>query len=165
MDAAHPLMLGDSQIRIIEQAPDHFVAYDPPYVLFGLIFITFGVLVGALMGFVTWKTAGWRMVYSVGYLAAVIFALIGAGAATTKGYVSGSITSGQIATYREIFGARFDGMPVLLRDVRLARVEDVKNLHRVILVMRDGQTVSLTSASDRAGYDDLAQAINQVLGH
>jgi len=158
-------MLGDSQIRIIEQAPGHFVACDPPYMLFGLMFVACGVFVAALMGFVTWKTGGWRMVYSVGYLAAVLLALIGTGAAALKGYISGSTNSGQIATYREVFGTRFEGTPIFLRDVRLARVEDVKNLHRVVLVMQDGQTVSLTSATDRAGYDDLAQAINKLLGH
>jgi hypothetical protein len=158
-------MVPDSQIRVIQQSPGQFVAYDPPYTVFGILFIGIAVFVVLLMVFVTWKTGGSRPVYLVGYVAAGLLLLMGAAAASATGYISASEKTGEIQTRRRILGANFEGEHIRLREVQLARVEDMKNLHRVVLVLKTGQTVSLTSATDRDGYDSVAQAINRLLGH
>ena len=46
-------MLPDSQIRIVQQTPSELLAYDPPYYVFGAVFIAFGIFVMAVMLVVT----------------------------------------------------------------------------------------------------------------
>jgi hypothetical protein len=150
-----------AQLRIIEQSPDHMVAYDPPYVVFGVAFTAFAVVVVLLMIFVTWKT-GWRAVYLVGFLVAIILALIGIGVGTTASYIRADRT-GNVAVEKTVFGAPFAGPSYPARDVTEAKVETSKNLRRVVLILRNGEVIAITSATDRSGYDDVARAINQVL--
>ncbi len=158
-------MFSDSQIRIVEQTPTHFLAYDPPYVVFGIIFVIFGFLIAGLMLFVTWKTGGFKAVYLVGYAASLIILLIGSGAATTKSYISGSRGTGTVRVTKTILGASFGQGPVPLENIQIAKVENVKNLRRVVLVLKSGGVVYLTSSTDRAGYEQLAGAINSLLAH
>lgn len=158
-------MFSDLQIRIIEQTPVHFLAYDPPYLTFGIVFVIFGLFVAGLMLLVTWKTGGFKAVYLVGYAVSAVILLIGCGAATTKSYISGSRETGTVRVIKTIFGASFPQNPVPLDNIQLAKVEDVKNLRRVVVVLKSGGVVYLTSSTDRTGYEQLAQAINSLLTH
>lgn len=158
-------MLSDSQIRLIEQTPTHFIAYDPPYVAVAIAFAAFAIFIVLIMLFVTWKSGGFRAVFLAGYAAALILFLIGFGAGSTKSYISGSRERGTVQVTKQILGSQFPGEPVPLGNIQVAKVENVKNLRRLVVVLRTGEVIPLTSATDRDGYEQVAEAINALLTH
>lgn len=158
-------MVLDSQIRVTQQSPQELLAFDPPYHLFGASFIFFGVFVLAVVQLVRFRTRSWQRSYASAYVVSVLFSLIGAGALTGSSTIFLSLQTGQLTVSKSVFGISFPGDPTRLSAIKEAKVDSMKNLRRVVLIMTSGEIVPLTSATDRGGYYELADAINDFLNH
>ncbi len=155
-------MLSSSAIRILENTPARLVAYDPPYQVFGWLFIFCGCFIAALMVFVTVKAHPGKIIL-IGYLGALAFGLIGLGALTNDSTVTLSRQTGTLLVESRFYGTHRSGTSIPLTEIQSAVVRSVKNLNRVVLILKSGPEIPLTSATDRNGYAALADAINWFL--
>jgi len=157
-------MLSSSALRILENTPARLVAYDPPYQAFGWLFLFFGCCLAMLMVFVMIKTHPGKILF-IGYLPALIFGVIGLGALLNDSTITLSRQSRSLVIENRFYGMRSSRAPIALTDIQSAAVRSVKNLNRVVVILKSGEEIPLTSATDRDGYGILAQDINRFLAN
>ena len=156
-------MLTNSNLRILERTPSELVAYDPPYPIFGVFFVLFGLVCLVVLLFVARKT-GWMNVYLAGFAAAAAFAAIGVGVMTSVTYYRFARSDGQLTITGRLFGIDSGVERIPLSDLDHAEVETSKNTRRIVIVRHSGPLLFLTSSTDREGYYELKDAINEFLG-
>lgn len=156
-------MFTSSAIEVIERTPWRLVILDPPYYLLGagliatsLVALPFLWFLGSRYGVLS-KALLWWVVVSIPFVAA------GLALCTGRTVVTFSRETSRVSIERRYvgFAVRSRGYP--LDHIARAAVETARAGRSLILLTRAGSPIVLTSITDRGGYYEAAQAINQFL--
>jgi hypothetical protein len=154
-------MIHSSAIEILENTPARLVVYDPPYDIFGWLFIGFGVLLIVIVSFVVLKRSNTTARWS--FLGAVPFILIGIAALSTDSFITLSYESGLVSLQKRLFRCPMSPQTFPLDSVVSAFVKYNKNTSQIVLLLKSGEEFRLTSGTDRDGYFAATEAINAFL--
>jgi hypothetical protein len=156
-------ILPSSAIQVVTQTSERLEILDPPRYLAGAVAVVVGV--GLLwLGLRKRDTAvpiHWP--YIVLALAAIF---VGLALITGRGYIVLSRSEGTLTIQKQYFGVYSFPVRIRLGDIRSAVVESDSDTghHKMILVLRSGEPVSVGTYTGQAGHYAAADAINDFLG-
>lgn len=136
---------------------------DPPYVGLGIALVVVGVLsLGIWMGIA--KAKGVSMKWGLlGLVTSLPFILGGVGILTSKTTLTLSRDSNQAKIESRYFHFFGDTRTFPLSELQGARVETSEGNRSLVLLLKSGQTLGLTSFSDRDGHYAAEKAINDFV--
>jgi hypothetical protein len=156
-------MLPSSAIQVVERTPWRLVVVDPPYYLLGLGFLALcavslpvALVVGVKYDVIK-KVVVWWAITSLPFLiAGVVFS-------TGKTIVTFSRENGTLTIARSYIGISLRSRQFPLDQPVKAVVETARAGRSLILLTRAGPPITLTTVTDRGGYYEAADAINEFL--
>ena len=156
-------MFPPEAIRVVVNTPSKVVIVDPPYYSLGawMLFLASCALVIGVVLLVRSiaPPIAWLL-----FLVTVGLGLFGSYLITSKTTITLTREDGWLKSQKEYLGMKRPETGLRLTDVRRVTVETVRYSHRLVLIMKSGDSFAVEDGSNRQGYYGAADAINDFLG-
>jgi len=156
-------MFPPEAIRVVVNTPSKVVIVDPPYYSFGTWMLFLGLCALLAGAFLIARSS----VPAAGYLFLLVtlgLGLFGSYLITSKTTITLTRDDGWLKSRKEFWGMKRPETGVHIADVQRVTVETMKYSHRLVLIMKSGDTFGVEEGSNRQGYYGAAEAINGFLG-
>lgn len=156
-------MFPPEAIRVVVNTPAKVVIVDPPYYTLGTWMLFLALCALLATGFFLARNiappVGWLFL-----LVTLGLGLFGAYLVTSKTTITLTRDDGWLKSQKEFWGMKRPETGVHIADVQRVTVETMKYSHRLVLIMKSGDSFAVEDGSNRQGYYGAADAINGFLG-